>query len=65
MTDQHEIPSRPSTSNPEAAAAQAEALADATERGRWPLRLLELTDVAETAIQRHPGTTPREAGRAP
>ena len=46
--------------DPEAAAAQAEALADATERGRWPLRLLELTDVAEAAIQRHPGAAPRE-----
>ena len=47
MTDQHELLLAPVDVDPEAASAQAEALADATERGRWPLRLLELADVAE------------------
>lgn len=46
--------------DPEAAAAQAEALADATDRGRWPLRLLELTDICEAVIHRHPGAVQRE-----
>ena len=46
--------------DPEAAVAQAEALADATARGRWPLRLLELTDICEAVIHRHPGAAQRE-----
>lgn len=60
MTDQHELLLAPVDVDPEAAAAQAEALADATERGRWPLRLLELADVAEATLARHPGATARE-----
>lgn len=60
MSDQHELLLAPVDVDPEAASAQAEALADATERGRWPLRLLELADVAEATLARHPGATVRE-----
>lgn len=60
MNDQHDLPLAPVDIDPEAAAAQAEALADATERGRWPLRLVELADIAEAALARHPGATTRE-----
>ncbi len=34
MNDQHDLPLAPVDIDPEAAAAQAEALADATDRGR-------------------------------
>ncbi len=60
MSDQHELPLAPVNIAPEVAAAHAEALADATERGRWPQRLLELTDICEAVIHRTHGTTQRE-----
>lgn len=60
MNDQHDLPLAPVDIDPEAAAAQVEALADATDRGRWPLRLLELTDICEAVIHRHPGAAQRE-----
>lgn len=48
--------------DPQAAADYAEAIADATDRGKWPLRLLELTDLAEAQLARNSGKAlaPRE-----
>ena len=60
--DQHELPDLTMDLDPEAAVDYAEAVADATERGKWPLRLLELTDLAEALLVRQVGRekSPRE-----
>lgn len=62
MSDQHELPNLTMDLDPEAAVDYAEAVADATERGKWPLRLLELTDLAEALLARQAGRdkSPRE-----
>ena len=38
--------------DPEVAIEHAEALAEASERGKWPRRLLELTDLLEAHLER-------------
>lgn len=52
--------------DPRRAMEQAEAFADATERGKWPLRLLELADVVEGELVRRGAMSgsPRELAEA-
>lgn len=50
--DQHDLPLMGEI-DPDAAVDYAEAMADATDRGKWPKRLLELTDLAESLLTRH------------
>lgn len=52
--NQHDLPLMGEI-DPDAAVDYADAMADATDRGKWPKRLLELTDLAESLLTRHAG----------